>query len=124
MLGTLDYILASLDRHEENFMTQDIGRPSAIDNGLCLPPDNMDAIRSVFIKSALETPLNAKVLEKVRSVTAGELADELGNCGIGEESIKGAVERLREAQSGLITGRAWAGRIEDEDFNVLVTWPR
>lgn len=119
MVGTLDYILASGDRHAENYLTQTDGRPAAIDNGLSLPGDARNAMKSDFVEAALNRPLDERIVEKLNAVDSNEFRIRLSACGVSDAGIAGALARLDEAQSGFITGRAWPGEIFDSNYNLL-----
>lgn len=120
MMGVLDYVLGSSDRHRENYRTQTDGRPSAIDNGLTLPSSDHDGMYSEFADAILHKPLHATIIAKVRSLDDSTFIDTLRHCGIGHESIDWSLARLHECQTGKIDGTAWHGLIFGRDFEQLV----
>lgn len=119
MMGVLDYILGSSDRHPENYLTQANGRPAAIDNGLSLPVADRDGMYSEFADSILHKPLDQSIIEKVNIVDDATFAGTLQRCGIDDLAIDRALTRLHECQSGHIDGVAWDGLIFGRDFEQL-----
>jgi hypothetical protein len=111
-MAVLDYILANTDRHVFNNRTQEEGRPSAIDNGLCLPRDAREPIRSRWARNHLNQVLPEKVLLEVRKLSAERAASVMIELGIEDEAIRGFRRRLQEVvDSGQILGVAWGGAI-------------
>src|SRR5579864_1116178 len=69
-LAVLDYILGNTDRHVFNWRTQTDGRPSAIDNGLCLPLDTSEPLRSRWIHQLRDEDLPDAVMKEIALLTA------------------------------------------------------
>jgi hypothetical protein len=108
-MGALDYVLGSLDRHLANFRTDDDGRPAATDNGCCLPRNASAPLISMFTKPIRNQPLPAAVLAELDRLDPAVAGDVLNELAIETDAIHGLLERLKEAQSGTITGAAWPG---------------
>jgi len=109
-LAVLDYILGNTDRHVFNWRTQADGRPSAIDNGLCLPVDASEPLRSRWIHILRDKDLPDPVLKEVAFLTANRVSAILNELGIEDAAIDGARRRLDEVQkNGKITLAAWKG---------------
>jgi hypothetical protein len=111
MMGALDYLIANTDRHSQNWMTQNDGRPAATDNGLAFPLSNMDALNSPWIRPLFNLPLSDSIVQAIRAMDQAIAGDVLRELGIEEEAISAFTERLAEARSGTITGRAWFGSV-------------
>lgn len=112
-MGVLDYILGNTDRNVFNNRTQDEGRPSAIDNGLCLPRDSRDPIRSRWTRNHINQPLPDEVLGVVRKLSPERVASVLAELGIEDDAVVGLLRRLEEiANTGKILGAAWGGEIK------------
>jgi hypothetical protein len=112
-MATLDYLLGNTDRHVFNNRTQEEGRPSAIDNGLCLPRDAGDPIRSRWTHSHLNLPLPDRVLVEIGNLSAERAASTLTELHIEGEAIRGLQRRLQElVNHGRILGTAWGGEIK------------
>ena len=111
MMGVLDYLMANTDRHSQNWMTQSDGRPAATDNGLAFPLSSLDALNSPWIHPLFNQPLSDSVVRKVRALDQDAAGDLLRDLGIEEQAINGFIERLSEARTGTITGRAWFGSV-------------
>ncbi len=126
-MGVLDYILANTDRHEDNWLTDQDGRPAAIDNGLAFPTGDAFPIRSQWVRDLVGKPLSQEVLDQVRAVSLEKFRATLEAVRIEPEAIDGAVARLQEVQQGAIMLESWHGglfagwgfpgpKIEDFDF--------
>lgn len=111
MMGVLDYLMANTDRHSQNWMTQSDGRPAATDNGLAFPLSNMDALNSPWIRPLFNVPLSDAAVRAIRALDQGIAGDMLRELEIEEEAVNIFMERLAEARSGTITGRAWFGSV-------------
>lgn len=118
-MAVLDYVIATSDRHSENYRTSEDGRPYAIDNSLSFPESSVDPIVSEFVVRRLGQPLDAGVLDGIRSVDDFHVDRVLAPCGISSEARAGVISRLHEVQeAGSITGEAWPGEIVDADLRV------
>ena len=117
-MAVLDYVVANTDRHHLNYKTQDSGRPAAIDNGLALPENDSEGIRSQWVADAIGKPLDESLVMQIRDVDERQLADTLKKDGISKYSVDGLIQRLHEVQRGAITGDAWRGEIYGGDM-----WP-
>ncbi len=51
MMAVLDYVIANTDRNLSNWLTQEDGRPAAIDNGLSFPKSNQAVMLSPLTSS-------------------------------------------------------------------------
>jgi hypothetical protein len=110
-MAALDYIIGNSDRHPGNYLTGPDGRLVAIDHGASFPDSDRGGIRSSFVMQAMNRPLSAEVLAKIRAVDPAEMGRTLRASGLSRQAVKGAVRRLEEIQEhGKITGDAWAGR--------------
>ncbi|WP_306356075.1 MULTISPECIES: hypothetical protein [unclassified Nocardia] len=121
-MAVLDYITGNTDRHAGNYRTvveSDRIRPVAIDHSLTFPEyrDTEFGIRSDFISHYMndrgpdapsDGSLHSDVLRDVRALHPDQLRSNLGDLGLSDDAIKGAVDRLVEIQQdGKITGREW-----------------
>jgi hypothetical protein len=107
-LATLDYILGNTDRHVFNWRTQVDGRPSAIDNGLCLPLNKTEPLRSRWIHLHRNKELPDKIMEAVHALTEASATGILMGLSIEDRAIAGFRSRLAEVkQEGRITLTAW-----------------
>ena len=121
-MAALDYVLGNTDRHNENYMTQENGRPAAIDNGLTMPEGDADGIRSQWVAERLGKTLDPTVAEQFRSVNEASLLRNWAVLGISDKATSAAIERLHEIQGGVLTGEAWRGEIFDgsiRSFNLV-----
>lgn len=116
-MAVLDYLLANTDRHCLNYMTSALGRPAAIDNGLCLPEDDHSPMRSEWVRRSFGTPLDPLVMHEVMTCDEKTLVGKLATLGISEAAIAGFSARLDEVRTkGCIDGSGWNGAIYGEDF--------
>lgn len=116
-MAVLDYVIATSDRHTENYRTSENGRPLAIDNSFSFPESSADPIRSDFVVQRLGQPLDTGVLEDIRSADDVHIDRVLAACGISPEARNGVLSRLHEVQeAGAITGDAWEGKIVTADL--------
>jgi hypothetical protein len=114
-MGVLDYVLGNGDRHLGNWVSHADGSPAAIDNGASFPdpaaatnPDADIVIRSDFVLDSVGKPLDPAVVDAVRQVDQGALADQLRANGVSESAINQSMARLQEiADNGKITGQTW-----------------
>ncbi|WP_157533844.1 hypothetical protein [Nocardia otitidiscaviarum] len=120
-MAALDYIMGNTDRHAGNYRTvaePGRNRPVAIDHSLTFPeyPDTQFGIRSDFISHYMnedrvpgdDGKLHPDVLRDVRALHPDQLQAALGDLGLSDDAVRGAVDRLGEIQrDGKITGREW-----------------
>jgi hypothetical protein len=116
-MAVLDYLLANTDRHHGNYLTSSEGRPAAIDNGLSLPENDNDGIRSQWVADQLDQSLNPELISDLQRVDEISLINKLRVDGISSEAIRGLRNRLHEVQRGQITGEAWRGEIYGGDYS-------
>ncbi len=127
-MAVLDYIAANTDRHDDNWLTTEGGRPAAIDNGLAFPTGDSFPIRSEWVVEMVGKQISQEVLAQVRSVTPERLRATLEANMIEPVAIDGALARLQEVQGGRITLDAWKGgffagwdlsgpQVDDYDFD-------
>lgn len=120
-MAVLDYVTAQTDRHNENFQTDNLGHPAAIDNGLCLSRVEVDPIRSDFVIGEYGKGLAAEILDGVSACDLDQLVGKLGVLGISKDAVEGVVRRIEEVRrEGAITGDAWAGAIVSADYRFRV----
>jgi hypothetical protein len=112
-MAVLDYTLGNLDRHDMNYRTSGDGRPAAIDNGLCLPENADEGIRSQWVADCLGQELDVDLVERLRQVDTVDLTKRLQEVGISDTAIAGMQLRLAEVRQGFLTGQAWRGEIYD-----------
>ncbi len=118
-LGVFDYIAGNTDRHLGNLVTQEDGRPAAIDNGFCFPTAAGDPLRSALFREVMDRDLSPAVVAELASVDRELLVASLLGTGLEQEAVDGAMARLTEAASGRITGDAYDGTIVDEYWATL-----
>ena len=113
-IAILDYVLASSDRHDENYRTTADGHPMATDNGYCLPEHSGEGIKSPFVVACLDKPLSQQLIDLVSAPDLSLVRQVLLDRGISESATKDAVDRLAEIrETGRISGRAWRGKFSD-----------
>ena len=106
--AVLDYILGNIDRHIFNWRTQADTRPSAIDNGLCLPCSTSEPLRSRWIHLLRDKELPEEVMREVQSLSSARATAILEGLSIEEVAIDGFKSRLAEVKTeGRITLAAW-----------------
>ncbi|WP_329425991.1 hypothetical protein OG339_37695 [Streptosporangium sp. NBC_01495] len=111
--AAFDYALGNLDRSSGNFLTDADGALKLIDHALSSPTSYESAIRSPFVTSRMERPFDPGVLADLRKLDLEDEARHMRASGLGVVEISGRIERLKEMQdSGMITGKAWRGRIQ------------
>ncbi|MFE7801376.1 hypothetical protein [Nocardia sp. NPDC057440] len=99
-MAVLDYIMGNFDRDSENYRTVTRGgnlEPVAIDHGRSFPRavNHLDVvIRSEFVAAHKGKILNDDILRSIDAVDQVRLRAALGDAGIEENAIKGALERL------------------------------
>jgi uncharacterized protein YukE len=108
-MGVLDYVEGNTDRHPGNYLTDAQGHPVAIDNGLSFPTTTAEPIRSNFVVNILDKPLSQPTIDAARAINTDDFAATLRASGLSDSAVQGAVARLQEVQSGMITGQAWTG---------------
>lgn len=115
-MAAFDYIIGNTDRHFFNSRTQESEkrpRPSAIDNGLCLPRDTSEPLRSRWVSRNLNNELPDPVKTEVLRLTPALATAILKPLGVEDAAIEGLLRRLEEVQTyGVISGKAWGGAIK------------
>lgn len=103
-LATLDYLLASGDRHQQsNWMTYWDGRPAAVDNGLSLPTVKPAGVGSGWTDAVLNQPVLPFVAAQVWRASGVRLADILAEAEIETDAIDQFRARLACLQSVTLT---------------------
>lgn len=113
-MAVMDYVMGNTDRHPDNYLTFEDGRPAAIDNGYSFPVDGSDPIKSDFVVERLDQPLSSTVLNELNSAEPEHLAGVLRECGIESSAIEGCLARLQEVRDHrMIVGSSWGAAITD-----------
>lgn len=109
-VAVLDYIMGNRDRHMGNYRTVTVGGHAqvvAIDHARSFSlgdPLTVD-IRSPFVHAQRGTPFEPEVLNALKRVDTGLLRAALGDAGIPDPAIDGAITRLENLRTlGMIPG--------------------
>ncbi|MEU1721498.1 hypothetical protein [Nonomuraea sp. NPDC005692] len=114
--AVFDYVIGSLDRHSENYLTDEAGGLRLIDNALSHPRSHTRAMRSPFLVAYRDEPLSPGVVADLRALDLEEETRLLRESGFGHREIRGRLRRLQELREhGMITSSAWRGHIQSGD---------
>ncbi|MGW2157165.1 hypothetical protein [Nonomuraea sp. NPDC001699] len=114
--AVFDYVIGSLDRHSENYLTDEAGGLRLIDNALSNPRSHTRAMRSPFLMAYRDEPLSPGIVADLRALDLEQEARLLRESGFGHREIRGRLQRLQELrEQGMITSSAWRGRIQSGD---------
>lgn len=119
-LAVLDYVIATGDRTEYNYVTTPEGRPFGVDNAQAFRANTPGRlIKSDFVRAILDRlpekrALDADLVARLRSLDLDTFRRQLLSAGLPARRVDGAIERLVEIRTrGTITGEAWMGSIVD-----------